>query len=32
VEDLHRPEPVDYPDVAARLARAVLAGEVERGI
>ena len=34
VEDLgtYRPEPVDYPDLAARLARAVRAGEAERGI
>ena len=26
------PEPVDYPDVAERLARAMLAGAVERGV
>jgi RpiB/LacA/LacB family sugar-phosphate isomerase len=26
------PEPVDYPDVAERLARAMLAGSVERGV
>jgi ribose 5-phosphate isomerase B len=34
VEDLgtHRPEPVDYPDVAARVAQAVLSGAVERGV
>jgi ribose 5-phosphate isomerase B len=34
VEDLgtHNPEPVDYPDVAARVARAVLSGAVERGV
>jgi RpiB/LacA/LacB family sugar-phosphate isomerase len=28
----HGPEPVDYPDVAAWLARAVLSGAVERGV
>jgi ribose 5-phosphate isomerase B len=34
VEDLgtHGPEPVDYPDVAENLARAVLSGRVERGV
>jgi ribose 5-phosphate isomerase B len=34
VEDLgiHSPEPVDYPDVAEWVARAVLAGAVERGV
>jgi RpiB/LacA/LacB family sugar-phosphate isomerase len=34
VEDLgtHSAEPVDYPDVAERLGRAVLSGTVERGI
>ena len=34
VQDLgtDSPEPVDYPDVAERLARAVLAGAVERGV
>jgi ribose 5-phosphate isomerase B len=34
VEDLgtHSPEPVDYPDVAERLAQAVLAGRAERGV
>jgi len=34
VEDLgtHGPEPVDYPDVAEYLARAVLSGAVERGV
>jgi ribose 5-phosphate isomerase B len=34
IEDLgtHGPEPVDYPDVAAVLARAVLSGAVERGV
>jgi ribose 5-phosphate isomerase B len=34
VEDLgtHGPEPVDYPDVAERLARAVLAHAAERGV
>ena len=34
VEDLgtHGPEPVDYPDVAMWLARAVLSGVVERGV
>ena len=34
IEDLgtHGPEPVDYPDVAATLARAVLSGAVERGV
>jgi ribose 5-phosphate isomerase B len=34
VEDLgtHDPEPVDYPDVAERLARAVLSGAAERGV
>jgi RpiB/LacA/LacB family sugar-phosphate isomerase len=34
VEDLgtHSPEPVDYPDVAEYLARAVLSGRVERGV
>jgi len=34
VEDLgtHSTESVDYPDVAARVARAVAAGEAERGI
>jgi RpiB/LacA/LacB family sugar-phosphate isomerase len=28
----HSPEPVDYPDSAAAVARSVLAGESERGI
>lgn len=28
----HSPEPVDYPDLAAAVARAVAAGEAERGI
>jgi ribose 5-phosphate isomerase B len=34
VEDLgtHSPEPVDYPDVARRVARAVASGAVERGV
>jgi RpiB/LacA/LacB family sugar-phosphate isomerase len=34
VQDLgtHGTEPVDYPDVAESLARAVLAGAVERGV
>jgi ribose 5-phosphate isomerase B len=34
VEDLgtHGLEPVDYPDVAERLARAVLSGAAERGV
>jgi RpiB/LacA/LacB family sugar-phosphate isomerase len=34
VEDLgtHGPEPVDYPDVAEHLARAVQSGAVERGV
>ena len=34
VEDLGTdgPEPVDYPDVAERLAQAVLAGRAERGV
>jgi RpiB/LacA/LacB family sugar-phosphate isomerase len=34
VEDLgtHGPEPVDYPDVAEHLARAVLSGAAERGV
>ena len=34
VEDLgtHSPEPVDYPDVAERLAQEVLAGRAERGV
>jgi ribose 5-phosphate isomerase B len=34
LEDLgtHGPEPVDYPDVAERLGRAVLSGAVERGV
>jgi len=34
VQDLgtHSAEPVDYPDVAEALARAVLAGAVERGV
>jgi RpiB/LacA/LacB family sugar-phosphate isomerase len=34
VEDLgtHGPEPVDYPDVAEWLARAVLSGAAERGV
>ena len=34
VEDLgtHRPEPVDYPDVAEWVGRAVLSGAVERGV
>jgi ribose 5-phosphate isomerase B len=34
VENLgtHSPEPVDYPDVAESLARAVLSGAVERGV
>jgi len=34
VKDLgtHGPEPVDYPDVAERLARAILAGTAERGV
>jgi RpiB/LacA/LacB family sugar-phosphate isomerase len=34
VEDLgtHSPEPVDYPDVAECLARAVVSGGVERGV
>jgi ribose 5-phosphate isomerase B len=34
VEDLgtHNPEPVDYPDVAVWLARAVTSGAVERGL
>ena len=34
VEDLgtHSTEPVDYPDIAARVARAVLSGAVERGV
>jgi ribose 5-phosphate isomerase B len=34
VEDLgtHSPEPVDYPDVAENLARAVLSGAAERGV
>jgi ribose 5-phosphate isomerase B len=34
VEDLgtHRPEPVDYPDVAEWVTRAVLSGSVERGV
>jgi ribose 5-phosphate isomerase B len=34
VKDLgiHSPEPVDYPDVAEWVARAVLAGAVERGV
>lgn len=34
VEDLgiHSPEPVDYPDVAEWVTRAVLAGAVERGV
>ena len=34
VEDLgtHGPEPVDYPDVAERVARAVVSGAVERGV
>jgi RpiB/LacA/LacB family sugar-phosphate isomerase len=33
-EDLgtHGPEPVDYPDVAAWVARAVRSGKVERGV
>jgi ribose 5-phosphate isomerase B len=29
---IHRLESVDYPDIAARVARAVAAGEAERGI
>jgi RpiB/LacA/LacB family sugar-phosphate isomerase len=34
VEDLgtHNQEPVDYPDVARRVARAVMSGAVERGV
>ena len=34
VKDLgtYSPDPVDYPDVAADLARAVLSGAVERGV
>jgi ribose 5-phosphate isomerase B len=34
VEDLgtHSPEPVDYPDVAVWVTRAVLSGSVERGV
>jgi ribose 5-phosphate isomerase B len=34
VQDLgtHSPEPVDYPDVAEWVARAVLSGVVERGV
>jgi len=34
VQDLgtHSPQPVDYPDYAVRVARAVVAGEAERGI
>ena len=34
VEDLgtHSPEPVDYPDVAGWVARAVLSGVTERGV
>jgi ribose 5-phosphate isomerase B len=34
VEDLgtHNLEPVDYPDVARRVARAVMSGAVERGV
>ena len=34
VEDLgtYSPEPVDYPDVAARLARAVVSGAADRGV
>jgi RpiB/LacA/LacB family sugar-phosphate isomerase len=34
VQDLgtHSPEPVDYPDVAGWVARAVLSGVVERGV
>lgn len=34
VKDLgtHSPEPVDYPDVAEWVARAVLSGAVERGV
>jgi ribose 5-phosphate isomerase B len=34
VQDLgtHGPQPVDYPDYAVRVARAVVAGEAERGI
>lgn len=34
LEDLgtHTPEPVDYPDVARRIARAVTSGAVERGV
>jgi len=34
VQDLgtHGPEPVDYPDVAEQLARAVLSGAAERGV
>jgi ribose 5-phosphate isomerase B len=34
VEDLgtHGPEPVDYPDVAERVAQAVVSGAVERGV
>ena len=34
VQDLgtHSPEPVDYPDVAEALGRAVLAGAVDRGV
>jgi len=34
IEDLgtHSPEPVDYPDVAEALARAVLSGAVDRGV
>jgi ribose 5-phosphate isomerase B len=34
IEDLgtHGPEPVDYPDVAEALARAVLSGAVDRGV
>jgi RpiB/LacA/LacB family sugar-phosphate isomerase len=34
VEDLgtHGPEPVDYPDVAERVAQVVVSGAVERGV
>jgi ribose 5-phosphate isomerase B len=34
IEDLgtHGPEPVDYPDIAEALARAVLSGQVDRGV